>query len=33
MQLGGHRKSVYFFTALGACLVALAVALNVGWIC
>jgi two-component system, OmpR family, sensor histidine kinase SenX3 len=32
MQLGGHRKSVYFFTALGACLVALAVALNVGWI-
>jgi signal transduction histidine kinase len=32
MQLGGHRKSVYFFTALGTCLVALAVALNVGWI-
>ncbi len=32
MQLGGHRKSVYFFTVLGACLVALAVALNVGWI-
>jgi two-component system sensor histidine kinase SenX3 len=32
MQLGGHRKSVYFFSALGACLVALAVALNVGWI-
>jgi len=32
MRLGSHRKrSVIFFTALGICLVALAVALNVGW--
>src|SRR5215475_1114804 len=29
---GRRRKSIAFFTALGACLVALAVALNVGWI-
>lgn len=28
----GRRKSVAFFITLGACLVALAVALNVGWI-
>ena len=27
-----RRKSVAFFITLGACLVALAVALNVGWI-
>lgn len=32
MRFNSHRKSVYFFTALGVCLVALAVALNVGWI-
>ena len=29
---GRRRKSIAFFIALGACLVALAVALNVGWI-
>ncbi len=29
---GRRRKSVAFFIALGACLVALAVALNVGWV-
>jgi signal transduction histidine kinase len=27
-----HRKSAYFFIALGACLVALAVALNISWV-
>jgi signal transduction histidine kinase len=32
MNLQSHRKSVYFFTLLGVCLVALAVALNVGWV-
>lgn len=33
MRIGGRRrKSVVFFFTLGACLVALAVALNVGWI-
>src|ERR687885_1922655 len=32
MRVTGRRKSVYFFMALGACLVVLAVALNVGWI-
>ncbi len=32
MWVGGHRKSIAFFIVLGACLVALAVALNVGWI-
>lgn len=32
MRLNSHRKSVYFFTLLGICLVALAIALNVGWI-
>jgi signal transduction histidine kinase len=32
MRIQSHRKSVYFFIALSACLVALAVALNVGWI-
>jgi signal transduction histidine kinase len=32
MRLSSPRKSIYFFTALGACLVALAVALNIGWI-
>src|SRR5262245_33684169 len=31
MRIQSNRKSVYFFIALGACLVALAVALNVGW--
>ncbi|MFN7828749.1 MAG: sensor histidine kinase [Acidobacteriota bacterium] len=32
MILQSNRKSVYFFTILCTCLVALAVALNVGWI-
>src|SRR5205814_77584 len=33
MQVRGRRrKSIVFFIVLGACLVALAVALNVGWI-
>src|SRR5947207_5354131 len=32
MAAGGHRKSIAFFITLGACLVALAIALQVGWI-
>jgi Signal transduction histidine kinase len=32
MRSGGRRKSIAFFIVLGACLVAGAVALNVGWI-
>src|SRR5947209_5433921 len=32
MQLISRRKSIAFFVTLGACLVALTVALNVGWI-
>jgi two-component system, OmpR family, sensor histidine kinase SenX3 len=32
MRIQSNRKSVYFSIALGACLVALAVALNVGWV-
>jgi signal transduction histidine kinase len=32
MRFNSHRKSVYFFTMLGVCLVVLAVALNVGWV-
>ena len=32
MRFGGHRKSIYVFLTLGVCLVALAIALNVGWI-
>lgn len=32
MRFSARRKSVYFFITLGSCLVALAVALNVGWI-
>jgi two-component system, OmpR family, sensor histidine kinase SenX3 len=32
MQLSGRRKSIVFFVTLGSCLVALAIALNVGWI-
>ncbi|MBI3278472.1 MAG: HAMP domain-containing histidine kinase [Acidobacteria bacterium] len=32
MVVGGRRKTVGFVIALGVCLVALAVALNVGWI-
>lgn len=32
MPVSGRRKSVIFFITLGACLVAAAVALNVGWI-
>src|SRR5919106_1709875 len=31
-MITGRRRSVIFFTALGICLVALAVALNIGWI-
>src|SRR5262249_44944726 len=32
MTTGGHRKSIAFFITLGACLVAIAITLNVGWI-
>jgi signal transduction histidine kinase len=32
MKVRGRRKSIAFFITLGACLVALAVTLNVGWI-
>lgn len=32
MRVSGRRKSVIFFISLGACLVTLAIALNVGWI-
>ena len=32
MRLRSRQKSIVFFIALGACLVALAMALNVGWI-
>jgi signal transduction histidine kinase len=32
MPLGGHRKSIALFIALGSCLVGLAVTLNIGWI-
>ena len=32
MGIGGQRKSIIFFIALGTCLVALAITLNVGWI-
>ena len=32
MRVAGRRKAVIFFLVLGICLVALAVALNVGWI-
>ena len=32
MPVSGRRKSVIFFITLGACLVALAIALYVGWI-
>jgi hypothetical protein len=32
MVKGGRRKTKAFFTALGACTVALAIALNIGWI-
>ena len=32
MRFSSRRKSVVFFLTLGICLVALAVALNVGWI-
>src|SRR5246500_173743 len=31
MRLTGRTKAIAFFIALGACLVALAIALNVGW--
>ncbi len=32
VSVSGRRKSIFFFSALGICLVALAVTLNVGWI-
>ena len=32
MPVSGRRKSIVFFITLGACLVAIAIALNVGWI-
>jgi signal transduction histidine kinase len=32
MAVSGRRKSIAFFITLGACLVTLAIALNVGWI-
>jgi two-component system, OmpR family, sensor histidine kinase SenX3 len=32
MRVSGRRKSIVFFITLGVCLVAVAVALNVGWI-
>src|SRR5580693_8660162 len=32
MRISSRRKTIAFFIVLGACLVALAVALNVGWI-
>ncbi|HEX3558323.1 MAG TPA: HAMP domain-containing sensor histidine kinase [Pyrinomonadaceae bacterium] len=32
MRLRGHRKSITFFITLGACLVGLAVTLNVSWV-
>ncbi len=32
MRVSGRRRSIVFFIILGACLVAVAVALNVGWI-
>ena len=31
-MISGRRRSVIFFTVLGICLVAIAVALNVGWL-
>ena len=31
-MISGRRRSVIFFTVLGTCLVAIAVALNVGWL-
>jgi signal transduction histidine kinase len=32
VRVSGRRKSIVFFVTFGACLVALAIALNVGWI-
>src|SRR6266436_6844415 len=32
MATGGHRKSIVFSITLGACLVALAIGLQIGWI-
>src|SRR3979490_51017 len=32
MAVSGHRKSIAFFISLGACIVALAIALQVGWV-
>jgi len=32
MAVSGHRKSIAFFITLGSCIVALAIALQVGWV-
>jgi two-component system sensor histidine kinase SenX3 len=32
MRISGRRRSIIFFITLGSCLVALAIALNIGWI-
>lgn len=32
MAVSGHRKSIALFITLGACVVALAIALNIGWV-
>src|SRR5205823_1110877 len=32
MAVSGHRKSIAFFITLSACVVAIAIALQVGWI-
>ncbi|MBO0720776.1 MAG: sensor histidine kinase [Blastocatellia bacterium] len=32
MRFQSHRKSIYYFTSLGICMVAVAIALNIGWI-
>ena len=32
MRITRHRNAIAFFITLGACLVALAIALNVGWV-
>ncbi len=31
-MISGRRRSVVFFTVFGICLVAIAIALNVGWV-
>jgi len=32
MATGGHRKSIAFFITLGACVIAIAIALQIGWV-